>query len=162
MKSTYFLTIVGVLFFISTFFYTSALAQENHMTEQETNEMMMEILKKQYGAKETCPSETKEEIEYAIKTTWSKMSQSVMAGDQDTALLYFAVLTRDEYRRRLFSDDGKRFTSVLEQTKELVVDKIFEGKMAECGAIRTEKSGTYSYPVKFIKDLDCVWRVQGF
>lgn len=33
---------------------------------------------------------------------------------------------------------------------------------AECGAIRVESDGTYSYPVTFVQDENGIWKIMGF
>jgi hypothetical protein len=138
-----------------------ASANSPQMGDEEAARRLMEMMKKDFGAKGVCPAETEDEAGRAIQNTWTKMTRAVIAGDLEATLTYFTIFSRDEYRRRLSGYDKEKLKAIFGSYDSLDIGK-FEGRQVECGAIRHEKTGTYSYPIQFNKDLDCVWRIYGF
>ena len=144
--------------------------ESNYSSESETSseadevlENYKEFLKEKYGAKETCPDETDSEIQQAIETTWSHFTQAMIAGDLEEAFTYIAIFHQDEIRRKIEDLGKKELKDIYSSFERVQIETLYKDDgVAECGAIREEKTGTYSYPMRFIRDIDCVWRIQGF
>lgn len=64
---------------------------------------MIDFLKKEYGAKETCPAETETDKRQAIKTTWSEMTNAMIDGNLENALSYFSMMSRDQNKREMMN-----------------------------------------------------------
>jgi len=122
-----------------------------------------EFLKEKYGAKETCPDETDTEIQQAIETTWSHFTQAMIAEDLEEAFTYIAIFHQDENRRKIGDLGKEELKNIFSSFERVQIETLYKDDgVAECGVIREEKTGTYSYPMTFIRDIDCVWRIQGF
>ena len=149
-----------IIIIFTAAFLTFAIHAKAEDHSQDAERRFKDFLKKEYGAKESCPDETQAEIQQAIKSTWSKMSKAMVAGDLERALTYFSVFTRESNRRKLSSFSLEDLKSIFGNYETIAIYTIDKGA-AECGLIRKEKTGNYSYPVHFVKDLDCVWRIRG-
>ncbi len=132
--------------------------------ERQEKRKFIEMIEKSYNIKvrENCPPETKDEILASLESAWKGMSKAFISGDLETAVTYFSVFSRDEYRRRLSGFSKDEVDAIFRNVKGLVLESLSDDKMAECGVIREEKGAEYSYPVSFVKDPDCVWRIRGF
>ena len=140
----------------------SAIKQESEKSGQEEfNRLLRKYFEEKFEAKESCPLDTDTEIEEVIEFAWNSMVRAMMAGKLEKALSHFSVFTRDEYRRRLSDYSGDNLRTLFESIEYLEVSELIGGR-AECGAIRKEGSRVYSYPVRFVKDPDCIWRIYGF
>ncbi len=139
-----------------------AFRQESGKSGQEEfNRLLRKYFEEKYEAKEFCPSETDAEVGEVIEYAWNSMARAVVAGKLEKALAYFSVFTRDEHRRRLSEHNRDHLRTLFESIEYLEVSELTRGR-AECGAIRKEGHKIYSYPVRFVKDPDCVWRIYGF
>ena len=125
------------------------------------NPSMMEILKKEFGAKEVCPEETKEDAEQAIKESWANMTGAMITGDLETAFSHYSLAKRDEHRRRLSEIGKEKLKAIFGSYDSIVIGK-FKGRRVECGAIRYEGGKRYAYTVYYVRDMDCVWRIDSF
>ena len=115
-----------------------------------------------YGAKESCPKETKEQAKQAIKSTWIKIVQAMVSGDIEKAFSYFPSFSRDEMKRRMSDMSREQLKKIFSNYKSIEIESLYQDDgVAECGILREEKDGTYSYPARFVRDLDCEWRLQG-
>ncbi len=133
-----------------------------YKSEEEAQRQLMDTLKKNYGAKESCPVETKEQAEQAIKSTWSKMAQAMVPGNLEKAFSYFSSFSRDEMKRRMSDMSREQIKNIFSNYKSIEIEDLYQDDgIAECGIIREEKDGAYSYPASFVKDLDCEWRLRG-
>lgn len=140
----------------------SAIKQESEKSGQEEfNRLLRKYFEEKFRAKESCPLDTDTEIEEAIEYAWNSIARAMMAGKLEKALSHFSVFTRDEYRRRLSGHGRDHLQSLFGSIESLEVSELTKGR-AECGAIRKEGSRVYSYPVRFVKDPDCIWRIYGF
>ncbi len=137
--------------------------KNKRIEEKEADKLFIEMLKKEFDAKESCPSETRTEVEEIIKSTWEKMTQALISGDLDTALSHFSVFSRDEYRKRFSGMGRDKIKSIYGsgKIKAVTLNTLYDDGIAECGIIRKESAGEYSYPLNFVRDLDCTWRIQG-
>jgi hypothetical protein len=131
----------------------------------------MEILGKQYGIdiKESCPDETEEEVSKTVKKIWADMSSEMMAGNLEKALNYFSVFSKEEYRRRLSDYSKEELNSIFGDFEYIEIYRVDKDEMpgfgiirVEAGVIRKEPSGLFSYPLRFVKDIDCSWKISGF
>jgi hypothetical protein len=122
---------------------------------------LLETLKKEYGLKEVCPEETKEQAEQAIKESWVDMTAAIVAGNLETALSHYSLAKRDIHQRQLLQIGKEKLKAAFGSCDSIVIGKI-KGRQVECGAIRYENDKRYAYPIRYIKDMDCVWRIDGF
>jgi hypothetical protein len=140
----------------------SGFSQESEKPgEEEFNRLLRNYFEERYGVKESCRSETDTEVGEVIEYTWNSMVRAIVWGKLEKALSHFSVFTRDEYRRRLSDYRGDHLRTLFRSIEYLEVSELTGGR-AECGAIRKEGSKVYSYPVRFVKDPDCTWRIYGF
>lgn len=122
-------------------------------------------LKDKYNidAKDSCPAETKAQIEQNIKTLWKNQSQAMLSGNLDQAFVSFSVFSREEMKRSMSNLSRADIKEIFGSYKTIEINTIDENDgIAECGVIREEKSGEFSYPASFIRDPDCVWRIRGY
>ena len=137
---------------------------ETSSDAQEYSNNLEELFKEQYGAKETCPDETETEIQQAIETTWSQFNQAMIAGDVDKALTYIAIFHQVESKQKIeafIAALGKeKFKDIHKTFKKVEICTFYKDEgIAECELISEEETGTYSYPMRFIRDIDCVWKI---
>jgi hypothetical protein len=122
-------------------------------------------LKDKYNidAKDSCPAETKDQIEQSIKMLWKNQSQAMVSGNLEQAFGYFSVFSREEMKRRMSNMSGADIKEIFGSYKSIEINTLDENDgTAECGVIRQEKSGEFSYPASFVRDPDCVWRIRGY
>lgn len=113
-----------------------------------------------YFATQEVQAESREEVEKKLQEIWMSMTSALLAGNIEQALTYFIASKRDEYRKT-FEEMGRReIQSVFSNIREFELDSLYED-YAECGAIRIEKGGRYSYPVAFRK-ISGQWKIYGF
>jgi len=138
--------------------------RDNKNQREEEKRKFEALIEKAYNIKveHDCPIESRDQIMGTLESVWNKMSKALVSGDVGTAINYFSVFTRDEYRRRLSGLSKAQFDSIFKNSKGIHLDALYEGNVAECGIMREEKEGTFSYPVRFVRDPDCVWRINGF
>lgn len=129
--------------------------------KEQERERFIEFMKEKLGAKESCPGETETETKEVIRSTWFKMTQILIGGNTEQALSYFSLFTRDKYRRILSDFDKQKIEHMFGNMKDFMVDTLYK-RHAECSVIREESGGRYSYPIRFVKDPDCIWRINGF
>lgn len=141
---------------------TSNKSISGKQTDEQFKEMMKKAIEEEYGieVKESCPDETETDRRRAIETTWAEMSNEMIDGNLEKALSYFSMMSRDQNKRKMMNLSKDQLKSIYGSFEKLEIYTLNKGN-AECGAIRTESSGSFSYPVRFVRDLDCVWRIQG-
>lgn len=103
---------------------------------------------------------SKDEMNTLLKGKWDGMKGALISGDIENALSYFVGGSKDRYRE-VFTGLGSKLSSIFSSITEVKLNKLY-GKVAECGAIRTEAGGRYSYPVTFAKDENGIWKIMGF
>jgi len=114
-----------------------------------------------YGTEENkSVTPSKDEVQATLQTIWGEMITALINGDVEGALKYFVAASRDKYRKK-FTDPESNIKSIFLSIKELKVHSVNE-RVAECGAIRIETGGTYSYPVTFVQDENGIWKIMGF
>jgi hypothetical protein len=114
-------------------------------------------------AKESCPSETKAQIEKVIQSIWRQHSQAMISGNLNQAFGFFSVFTRDEMRRKMSDMSKSEIKEIFKSYKSIEINTLDKTDgIAECRVIRDEGSETFSYPAAFMRDPDCVWRIRGY
>ena len=117
-------------------------------TEKETQRELRDILKKEYEAKEPCPPETKDQAKQAIKATWAEMAQAMASGNLEKAFGFFSFLARDKMKRKMSDMSKEQIKNIFSNYESIEIYTLYENDgIANCGVIRKEKSGTFSYPV---------------
>jgi len=134
------------------------------ISDEQLKVMMKKAIEDKYEieVKDSCPKETEDEIIQDIKSTWGALSKKMIAGDIEAALTYFTAYYRDSYRRTLSDLGDKELKDIFKsfEKNEIEIGSLYKDDgEASCIITRLEKEGTYSYPVRFVKDLDCIWRI---
>ncbi len=100
-------------------------------------------------------------MEDLLGAKWEAMRTALLGGDMETALQYLVGLNREKYRE-IFTEFGSdKVNRIFSGISEIRLYTLY-GRVAGCGAIRTETGGTYSYPVTFVRDENGIWRIKGF
>ena len=143
---------------------SDSIPSDEEMDKKITETKFKEYIEKQYKitVKEHCPTETRSQLIKKLETIWNETSGSLKAGNHEAALMLFSVFVRDEYRRRLSGFSKKQFNSIFGNVLSIELDTLNDDNIAECSIIRDEKEGRFSYPIRFVRDPDCEWRVNGF
>ncbi len=89
------------------------------------------------------------------------MKTALMDRDIEKSLAYFIEPTRERYRTVLTGLSAEQVSSIFLRIINIQTDSVTE-RTAECGAMREETDGIYSYPVTFVKDEDGKWLIMGF
>ncbi|MBI5748933.1 MAG: hypothetical protein HZA00_07385 [Nitrospinae bacterium] len=111
-----------------------------------------------YGAEDRPIIPSKEEIQPILQAIWKEMTTALAKGDIEKALTYFADASKDRYRREFTNLESIKSILSVKEIKLYSVDE----RLANCGAIRIEAGGTYSYPVTFVRYEDGIWNILGF
>ena len=101
------------------------------------------------------------DLDALLQAKWEGMKTALMAGDVTTALSYFVEESRNRYDAIFSQMNSAEIDAVFSSINELRVYSI-KGRAAQCGAIRIESGGTFSYPVTFVKDENGIWKLMGF
>jgi hypothetical protein len=132
-----------------------------YKTEKESQRELKDILRKESGGKEACPPETKDQAKQAIKATWAEMAQAMASGNLEKAFDFFPFFSRDKMKRKMADMSKEQIKNIFSNYESIGIYTLRENDgIASCGVIRKEKSGTFSYPVSFGRDLDCRWRIR--
>jgi hypothetical protein len=104
---------------------------------------------------------SREEMDSLLRAKWEGMKGAMLSGDIEVALTYFVAGSRDRYRQ-VFTELGSiRISSIFSSISEVKLETLY-GRVAECGAIRIETGGRYSYPVTFVKNQKGLWNILEF
>ena len=94
-----------------------------------------------------------------------KFVSAMVRQDIETALSYFSLRQREEYRRMFESlkangnDLSRMFSDATMACPKDIPDN---SPYLECEALRDENGKTFSYPVAMVKDFDGKWRIERF
>ncbi len=102
-----------------------------------------------------------EEMDALLRSKWEGMKGALLSGNMERALTYFVVVSRDRYIQLFTELSSARINSIFSNISEFKLDTLY-GQVAECGAIRIETGGRYSYPVTFVKGENGIWRIIEF
>jgi hypothetical protein len=105
-------------------------------------------------------AESREEVEKKLQEIWMKMTSALLAGNAEHALSFFIASKKEEYRKKFEEMGSQKIQSVFSNAAELKLYSLYEDH-AQCGAIRMEKGGRYSYPVRFRK-ISGQWKIYSF
>ena len=103
----------------------------------------------------------KEQLDRLLKAKWEGMKGELLAGDVEKTLSFFMEGSKDTYRAIFTGMSPDDISAAFSPIVDLQVDTVYDN-FAECGAIRVESDGRYSYPVTFIKDENGKWMIMGF
>jgi len=95
-----------------------------------------------------------------LSQKWEGMKRKVLLGDVQGAATFFPLATRDRFQA-LMNDPATNIAARLNEISSLEVYSV-SSDTAQAGAIRQEASGTYAYPVNFMRDENGIWFIYGF
>ena len=95
-----------------------------------------------------------------LRQKWEGMKRKVLLGDIQGAASFFPLATRDRFQT-LMNDPTTNIAARLNEISSLEVYTV-SSDTAQAGAIRQEASGTYAYPVNFMRDENGIWFIYGF
>ena len=101
------------------------------------------------------------QLDALLRAKWEGMTSSLLTGNIENAMSYFAVGTKGEYRKKLTGLGSSGIYEIFSTISDIKLGKAY-GQIAMCGAIRAEAGGTYSYPLTFIKDHNGIWKIFRF
>jgi len=96
-----------------------------------------------------------------LKAKWEGMKEALIQGDIESAVNYFISASQKQYRRIFSELSIDQINAIFTNIIDIRVDDFNDGT-AECGAIRVESDGTYSYPVTFVQAENGIWKIMGF
>ena len=96
-----------------------------------------------------------------LQAKWNGMKTALVNGDIEGAVSYFADDTKIIYKNKFSTLGSERINAIFASFSDFKLE-VFYGQLAECGAIRVEADGTFSYPVTLIKDKNGIWKIMGF
>ncbi|MBI5099602.1 MAG: right-handed parallel beta-helix repeat-containing protein [Nitrospirae bacterium] len=103
----------------------------------------------------------KTQLDTLLKAKWEGMKGALMTGDITTAIGYFVEGSKSRYNAILVQMSSADINSIFSNINELKIYSVKE-RAAQCGAIRVESGGTFSYPVTFVIDESGIWKIMGF
>lgn len=103
----------------------------------------------------------KTQLDTLLKNKWEGMKTALISGDIEKSLAYFVEGSKGRYRAIFVGLTPEQTNSIFSNIIDIKSESVNE-RAIECGAIRTEIDGTYSYPVTFVKDENGMWMMMGF
>lgn len=104
---------------------------------------------------------SKEQLENVLKDIWEHMKSALIAGDMETALNYFMPGKQREYQERFTKLGPDKIKTIFSKIKSIHLTNSYD-KVANCGVMREDADGTFSYPLRFVKDNNGVWKIYEF
>jgi hypothetical protein len=104
---------------------------------------------------------SKGEMENRLASKWEGMKASLMGGDMEKALGYFAGESQEGYRRVFMGLSEQKISSIFSNITQVKLYSLSD-RFAKGGILRQESGGVYSYPVTFILDENGIWKIMGF
>ena len=101
------------------------------------------------------------QLDALLREKWEGMKSSLLAGNIDVAMSFFAVGTQGEYRKKFTGLSSSDIYEIFSTISDIALGKAY-GQVAACGAIRSEAGGVYSYPLTFIRDGNGIWKIFRF
>jgi hypothetical protein len=89
------------------------------------------------------------------------MVNALMAGDIESALNDIVEEGKDKYRNIYLQLSTEQIRAIFSDVIDFKIYSLSEN-VAQCGVLRRESGGTYSYPVTFVKDENGIWRIMGY
>ncbi|MDP2158751.1 MAG: hypothetical protein Q8K68_13705 [Nitrospirota bacterium] len=107
-------------------------------------------------------AQDKLEVERDARFLIEAMISRLEREDIEGALTYFAG-SRKEQHRTVFQalKEKKVLKAAMKGYKGVHIESVY-GHYAQCGVLREEPGGVYSYPVQLIKDADGRWKIYSF
>ena len=103
----------------------------------------------------------KMQLDSLLKEKWDGMKVALMQRDIETSGSYFVPASQDQYMQIFTELSTDQIYAIFSNIIDFKVDSLIDGS-AECGALRVESDGTYSYPVTFVQDENGIWKIMGF
>lgn len=100
-------------------------------------------------------------LDAVLKQKWTGMKETMLTGDTDAALEYFADYKKEEYRQVITQLGIAGMNEILSNITTVELDSYY-GIEAEAGALCEEPGGVYSYPISFVRDSSGAWKISGF
>ena len=100
-------------------------------------------------------------LDALLRAKWDGMKSSLLSGNIDDAMNYFAVGTQGEYRKKFTGLGSSDIYEIFSTISDIELGKAY-GQAAVCRAIRVEAAGAYSYPLTFIMDGNGIWKIFRF
>ena len=104
---------------------------------------------------------SKAELESRLISKWDGMKADLLRGNSGAALSFFVSGSQDRYRQVLEELGEAKIKAIFSSLMEIKLYTL-SGRFANCGAIRRESGGIYSYPVTFVQDENGIWKIMGF
>jgi hypothetical protein len=104
---------------------------------------------------------SKENLETLLTYRWNTMKEALLKGDIEGSLTHFVNGSKNNYGNLFQRLTPERINDIFSTVTDISV-QTFLGRIAECGAIRNESGGRYSYPVTFAQDEIGLWKILGF
>jgi hypothetical protein len=104
---------------------------------------------------------SKAEVENRLAGKWEGMKASLMGGDIEKALGYFAGESQEGYQRVFMGLSEQKISSIFSNIIQVKLYSLSD-RFAKGGVLRQESGGIYSYPVTFILDENGIWKIMGF
>lgn len=99
-------------------------------------------------------------LDNILRSKWTAMTDSLLAGDTATALTYISAGAQTTYQQ-MFTALGDQLTSITATQRELNFISIRDGQ-AKYELVTIENGKTYSYEVIFATDSSGLWKIQEF
>lgn len=143
---------------------TSESEGKRNKYDEELNKQLQDKFVNESNAKKNCAKQTRDQAEQAIKTTWKRMAELMVSGDYEKAYDFFS--NKDEMKRKMAGLTREDIKMIFGSYKSIKVESLYQDDViedAQCGIIREEKSGIYSYSASFVRGpFNCEWRIRDF
>jgi len=97
----------------------------------------------------------------AISAQWQAMAQALINGDVEAAMGYIADYKREDYRQLFTSMGADELSVIFGNASEIYLHTLTDN-LALCRVVRVESEGRFTYPVRFFKGSDGVWKLLRF
>lgn len=94
-----------------------------------------------------------------IQAVWSTLKNAILRKDFETASKQFVPILQDQYKTYFKSSPSE----VIARFREIKFIEVYsvDDQYAQCGAIRDDPDGTFSYPLNFARGQNGDWKVYG-
>jgi transcriptional regulator with PAS, ATPase and Fis domain len=104
----------------------------------------------------------KKQVEETLSRIWNLVANRLLANDIEGALVYFNDGVKDRFRNQYKQMGKDKIASLMAGAKDGVeIESLYDDRIANCGIVRKEGAEEYSYPIRFIKDMDGSWKING-
>lgn len=135
---------------------------DQNTDDQLTNHDLQKI--EEYLSHAPSP-QTKQEIEKEIMSLWENFKLALSVGDSKAALSYIAMEAREKYRYNLELFGREKLRAISSEMKEAENCDIKSNALSiECEQVEVTmmEGRPIDTLIKFVRDLDGVWRIYSF